>query len=171
MSVNLSARQFREKDLASQVGLALMQAGLEPEALKVEITETALVEDADQALITLDALRALGVQVQIDDFGTGYSSLSYLQRFPVDTLKIDRSFIGRISAGDDSLEIVRSIVNLAHGLGLTVIAEGVETQEQLNFIKALACELGQGYLISKPLEAERAFEYIVRPAMALLTVG
>ena len=171
MSVNLSARQFREKDLASQVGLALMQAGLEPEALKVEITETALVEDADQALVTLDALRALGVQVQIDDFGTGYSSLSYLQRFPVDTLKIDRSFIGRISAGDDSLEIVRSIVNLAHGLGLTVIAEGVETQEQLNFIKALACELGQGYLISKPLEAERAFEYIVRPAMALLSVG
>ncbi len=170
MSVNLSTRQFREKDLASQVGLALMQAGLEPEALKVEITETALVEDADQALVTLDALRALGVQVQIDDFGTGYSSLSYLQRFPVDTLKIDRSFIGRISAGDDSLEIVRSIVNLAHGLGLTVIAEGVETQEQLNFIKALACELGQGYLISKPLEAERAFEYIVRPVMALLTV-
>ncbi len=169
MSVNLSARQFREKDLASQVGLALMQAGLEPEALKVEITETVLVDDAEQALATLDALRALGVQVQIDDFGTGYSSLSYLQRFPVDTLKIDRSFIRRISAGDDSVEIVRSIVNLAHGLGLTVIAEGVETQEQLNFIKALACELGQGYLISKPLEVERAFEYIVRPAMSLLT--
>ncbi len=168
MSVNLSARQLREKDLASQVGLALMQAGLEPEALKVEITETALVDDAEQALITLEALRALGVQVQIDDFGTGYSSLSYLQRFPVDTLKIDRSFVGRISAGDDSVEIVRSIVNLAHGLGLTVIAEGVETQEQLNFIKALACELGQGYLISKPLEAERAFEYIVRPEMAML---
>jgi len=168
MSVNLSARQFREKDLASQVGLALMQAGLEPEALKVEITETVLVDDAEQALATLAALRALGVQVQIDDFGTGYSSLSYLQRFPVDTLKIDRSFIGRISAGDDSVEIVRSIVNLAHGLGLTVIAEGVETQEQLNFIKALACELGQGYLISKPLEPDRAYEYIRRPEMALL---
>jgi len=170
MSVNLSARQFREQDLASQVGLALMQAGLEPEALKVEITETVLVDDADQALATLAALRALGVQVQIDDFGTGYSSLSYLQRFPVDTLKIDRSFVGRIAAGDDSVEIVRSIVSLAHGLGLTVIAEGVETHEQLSFIKTLACELGQGYLISKPLAADRAFAYIQRPEMALLAV-
>jgi diguanylate cyclase (GGDEF)-like protein len=169
VSVNLSARQFRQADLSSQVGLALLQNGLPARNLKLEITETALIDNAEEAVIMLNELRDLGVHVQIDDFGTGYSSLSYLQRFPLDALKIDRSFIRRISAEGDSIEIVRTIVNLAHELGLTVIAEGVETREQLGHMRTLAVEMGQGYYISKPIPAEQASNFILTSAGRRLT--
>jgi diguanylate cyclase (GGDEF)-like protein len=164
VSVNLSARQFRQADLPAQVGLALLQTGLPARNLKLEITESALIDDADEAVAMLSELRALGVHVQIDDFGTGYSSLSYLQRFPLDALKIDRSFIRRISAEGGSIEIVRTIVNLAHELGLAVIAEGIETREQLGYMRTLAVEMGQGYYISKPITVEQAASFILASA-------
>jgi diguanylate cyclase (GGDEF)-like protein len=160
ISVNLSARQFKQTHLADEVGLALDASLLPAQALKLEITESAFMEEAEAAVYTLNRLRALGVQVQIDDFGTGYSSLSYLHRFPIDTLKVDRSFITRMGQAGEHSEIVRTIVTLAHDLGMTVIAEGVETAEQLEYVKQMACELGQGYLISKPLAADSAVKFL-----------
>lgn len=160
ISVNLSARQFKQTRLADEVSLALAETNLPAKALKLEITESAFMEEAEAAVYTLNRLRALGVQVQIDDFGTGYSSLSYLHRFPIDTLKVDRSFISRMGQEGQHSEIVRTIVTLAHDLGMTVIAEGVETAEQLEHVKQMACELGQGYLISKPLGADKAVAFL-----------
>lgn len=160
VSVNLSALQFKQANLAQQVADALAMTGLSAQCLKLEITESAIMEDAQSAIAMLNQLRALGVQVQIDDFGTGYSSLSYLHRFPVDTLKIDRSFIRRIGVDGDNMEIVRTIIALAHDLGMSVIAEGLETPEQLERLTRLACEQGQGYLISRPLDVEQVIPFI-----------
>jgi len=160
ISVNLSARQFKQVDLAQQVAETLAATGLSAQRLKLEITESAIMEEAQAAIATLSQLRALGVQVQIDDFGTGYSSLSYLHRFPVDTLKIDRSFIWRMGVDGDNAEIVRTIITLAHDLGMSVIAEGLETTEQLERVTRLGCEQGQGYLISRPLDVEQATQFI-----------
>lgn len=160
VSINLSALQFRQVNLAQQVAETLAVTGLSAQCLKLEITESAIMEDVQAAIAMLNQLRALGVQVQIDDFGTGYSSLSYLHRFPVDTLKIDRSFIRRIGADGDNVEIVRTIITLAHNLGMSVIAEGLETPEQLERLTCLDCEQGQGYLISRPLEAEQILQFI-----------
>ena len=128
----------------------------DPRCLKLEITESVVMENADLAITMLNQLRELGIQLSIDDFGTGYSSLSYLHRFPVNNLKVDRSFISGMSLGDENLEIVRSITMLARNLGMEVIAEGIETKEQLAQLRALSCGYGQGYLFSKPLEAEAA---------------
>lgn len=161
ISVNLSAQQFKQPQLADEVGLALAETGLPAGALKLEITESTFMEEAEAAVYTLNRLRALGVQVQIDDFGTGYSSLSYLHRFPIDTLKVDRSFIARMGREGENSEIVRTIVTLAHDLGMTVIAEGVETAEQMEHVRQMACEQGQGYLISKPLTAEYASQFLL----------
>jgi EAL domain-containing protein (putative c-di-GMP-specific phosphodiesterase class I) len=160
VSVNLSARQFKQVNLAQQVAEALAATGLSAQCLKLEITESAIMEEAQAAIATLSQLRALGVQVQIDDFGTGYSSLSYLHRFPVDTLKIDRSFIWRMGVDGDNTEIVRTIITLAHELGMSVIAEGLETPEQLERVTRLACEQGQGFLISRPLAVEQVAQFI-----------
>jgi EAL domain-containing protein (putative c-di-GMP-specific phosphodiesterase class I) len=122
----------------------------------LEITESVVMENAETAAAMLVQLRTLGVQLSIDDFGTGYSSLSYLHRFPVSTLKIDRSFIGRMGAGDENAEIVRTIITLANNLGMQVIAEGVETEAQLAHLRALNCAYAQGYLFSRPVDGARA---------------
>ena len=154
VNVNITPKQFAQPDLASQIGKTLKETGLDPCCLNVEITETIAMGDADRSALVLAELKALGVRLDIDDFGTGYSSLSRLQRFPVDTLKIDRSFVSRMDTDVETGEIVRIIVMLAHGLRLKVVAEGVETQAQADLLRDIGCELAQGYLYSKPVPAE-----------------
>jgi len=154
VSVNLSGHQFREKRLVSLVGDALQEAGLDPVRLELEITESVVMENAELTVRTLRELKAMGVRVSIDDFGTGYSSLSYLKRFPIDSLKVDRSFIQDITIDPDDAAITRAIIAMAKSLRLEVVAEGVETAEQLNFLRLEGCELIQGYLFSKPLPAD-----------------
>lgn len=156
MAVNLSGKQFKQPDIIEQIKKTLQETNCDPRTLKIEITESAVMENAEAATQMLTQLRDLGVQISIDDFGTGYSSLSYLHRFPVTTLKIDRSFIGRMGAGDENSEIVRTIMTLAVNLGMDVVAEGVETEEQLRQLTALKCEYGQGYLFSKAVDAKTA---------------
>ncbi|MGH9900715.1 MAG: putative bifunctional diguanylate cyclase/phosphodiesterase [Pyrinomonadaceae bacterium] len=156
MSVNLSGRQLAEPGLTGQVEKILRETHCDPRCLKLEITESVVMENAETATVLLTELRDLGVQLSIDDFGTGYSSLSYLHRFPVNTLKIDRSFITRIGHADKNPEIIRTVVTLARNLGMEVVAEGVETEEQLAYLRALGCEYGQGYLFSKPVSEEAA---------------
>jgi diguanylate cyclase (GGDEF)-like protein/PAS domain S-box-containing protein len=152
VSVNLSARQFARADLAETVRAALAETGLKPRHLKLEITESALV-DSGAAGAVLDELSALGVELQLDDFGTGYSSLSALHRLPIRALKVDRSFLTRLEADAGTAQLVRTIVLLARGLELVVIAEGVETPAQLAEVRALGCDYAQGFLLSPPLEA------------------
>jgi len=166
MTVNLSAKQFAQPDLIDQVSSILAATGLDPNCLKLEITESVLMDDFDSAAAMLFQLRALGVRLSIDDFGTGYSSLTYLHRFPIDTLKIDRSFISVLDK--DNLEIVRTILNLAENLDMDVVAEGVETQEQMALLRNLSCQSGQGYFFSKPMnleEAERIIEETYAPRL------
>ncbi len=153
MSVNLSARQFDQPDLVEMIARALHASGLPPHALKLEITESIAMGDADSAVATLNALKALGVQIAIDDFGTGYSSLSYLKRFPVDTLKIDRSFVVGLGHDAENTAIVRAVIALAKSLGLSVTGEGIETAEQLHELQSLGCDQGQGYYFARPLTA------------------
>ena len=154
ISVNLSAKQFRQPDLVDQVTQTLQETGLNPAYVKLEITESVLMDMPDAVNPTLQALRALGLELSLDDFGTGYSSLSYLHRFPLDVLKIDRSFVSRIDTEEESKAIIQTIITLAHQLGLDVVAEGVESAEQLRHLRALECEYGQGYFVSRPLDAE-----------------
>jgi diguanylate cyclase (GGDEF)-like protein/PAS domain S-box-containing protein len=161
MGVNLSARQFSDPDLAEKVGKILSETGLEPGMLDLELTESMLVEQGDQAVDALNRLKSLGITLSIDDFGTGYSSLSYLKRFPIDYLKIDRSFVMDLPNNHDDMAITRAIVSMANALRLRLVAEGIETPEQAEFLKGLGCELGQGYYYSKPVTAE-AFEALIR---------
>jgi diguanylate cyclase (GGDEF)-like protein/PAS domain S-box-containing protein len=154
VSVNLSGRQFRQPDLVGSVSEALAQTGLPPSSLAVEITENVLIDNAEAAGQMLGELRRRGAQIYLDDFGTGYSSLSYLNRFPIDAVKIDRSFVSRMGPKKGGHEIVRAIVTLAHNLGIRVVAEGVETQDQLGELRMLKCGYGQGYLFSKPVTAD-----------------
>jgi PAS domain S-box-containing protein len=154
VNVNIAPKQFAQPDLASQIGKTLQETGLDPCCLNLEITETIAMADADRSAVVLAELKALGVRLDIDDFGTGYSSLSRLQRFPVDTLKIDRSFISCMDTDVETREIVRIIIMLAHGLRLNVVAEGVETQGQADMLKDMGCELAQGYLYSRPAPVE-----------------
>jgi diguanylate cyclase (GGDEF)-like protein/PAS domain S-box-containing protein len=151
VSVNICARQLTHGDLLAVVTDALDASGLPPARLKLEITESVLMGSAEATAATLLELRARGIEIQIDDFGVGYSSLGYLQRLPVDTLKIDRSFVGAMDAAGERAEIVQSILALARSLDLEVIAEGIETEHQLARLRALRCEMGQGYLLSPPL--------------------
>ena len=160
ISVNLSSNQFSQPDLCAHVRRILDDCGLAPQFLKLEITETVVIENPESAGEMLRQLRALGVRVCLDDFGTGYSSLSYLLRFPIDTLKIDRSFVNGIGSGAENASIVKTIVALAHNMGMDVTAEGVETQAQLDHLKSLNCETAQGYFFSKPVEAAKAFALI-----------
>ncbi|MCP9495346.1 MAG: EAL domain-containing protein [Pyrinomonadaceae bacterium MAG19_C2-C3] len=157
LSVNLSGRQFAQPDLVEQVHRILQETGFDPCCLKLEITESVVMSNAENAIRMLTQLRALGIRLSIDDFGTGYSSLSYLHRFPVDTLKIDRSFVNLMGVGQENSEIIRTIKMLAGSLSMETVAEGVETLEQLAQLKALNCEYGQGYLFAKPMEARAAF--------------
>lgn len=154
VAVNISPSLFREKDLAALVMSVLEEAGLPPENLELEITEGMLMGDVQRALTVLNELKAMGVYIAIDDFGTGYSSLAYLKRFPIDVLKVDRSFVLECDTGNEGLAITRAIVSLAHSLNLRVVAEGVEKQTQLAVLNALGCHEFQGYLFARPLPAE-----------------
>jgi diguanylate cyclase (GGDEF)-like protein len=162
ISVNLSGKQIVQTNLIEQIDSILEETGLEGRDLKLEITESILMENLEAATKVLLALRERKIKLSIDDFGTGYSSLSYLHRFPVDTLKIDRSFINEMQENNDNSEIVRAIVSLAHILNMDVIAEGIENPSQLSQLKLLKCEQGQGYYFSKPLSKEEAEELIAR---------
>jgi Amt family ammonium transporter len=153
VSVNLSPRQFRQPDLEEQVAEVLRRTGLEPSRLCVEMTEGVMVDDVELATLKLRNLRELGVRVSIDDFGTGYSSLSYLKRFPIDYVKIDRSFIQGLGETVDS-EIVRSVIRLAAAIGIQAVAEGVETEDQLRQLRALGCPLAQGFHFARPQPAD-----------------
>ncbi len=160
VSVNLSSKQFQQPNLAEQVAAALDAAGLDARCLKLEITESHIMENAESAIAMMNRLRNLGTEISLDDFGTGYSSLSYLHRFPVDYLKIDRSFVTRMVGNTENAEIVHTIIKLAQNLKMKVVAEGIETAEQLDKLQQLNCEYGQGYFFSKPLEAEAANLFI-----------
>lgn len=156
ISVNLSGKQFLQQDLVEQVSATLSETGLSPKSLKLEITESYLMENSELAITTINRLRELGLQLSLDDFGTGYSSLSYLHSLPVSFLKIDRSFVSRMNESKENSEMVSTIVRLAQNLKMKVIAEGVETVEQMAHLQKLECEFGQGYFFSKPVEAEIA---------------
>lgn len=160
MSVNLSGKQFAQGDLIEKVSEVLQQTGLDARSLKLEITESAIMHSVSTATDMLTDLRALGITLSMDDFGTGYSSLSHLHRFPINTLKIDRSFVTHMIGNTENMEIVRTIVMLARNLGMDVIAEGIETKEQLAQLKNLNCEYGQGYFFSKPVKGIDATELI-----------
>lgn len=166
MNVNLSARELEQKDLISQIKKALKESEINPSCLKLEITESVIMNNAEQAIKTVKELREMGIRVSIDDFGTGYSSLSYLHRFPIDTLKVDRSFINRIGTEGEHSEIIQTIIKLASNLGMDVIAEGVESEEQLDFLKSMNCEFAQGYYYSKPVDSLAAFEMVEKFSQA-----
>jgi diguanylate cyclase (GGDEF)-like protein len=153
ISVNLSGKHFAHPDLVAQIITILKETGMNSANLKLEITESAVMENAETAIAMLKQIRELGVQLSIDDFGTGYSSLSYLHRFPIDTLKVDRSFVSSMEDGSENGEIVRTVIALAKALNLDVVAEGIETIHQLHQLRILGCEYGQGYLFSRPLPA------------------
>lgn len=156
MSVNLSVHQLRHADLVAEVAAILQQTGLEGHRLKLEITEGVMMQDPETTVLTLHELKQLGVKLAIDDFGTGYSSLAYIQNYPFDTVKIDRTFVNRLTANLEDQAIVRSILALAKTLHLTVTGEGIETVEQLNQLRFLGCDRGQGYHFAKPLPSEEA---------------
>ncbi len=162
MGVNLSARQLQDGALMADIAHALQESGLPPQSLQLEITESVVMEDASATIETLRGLKALGVRLAIDDFGTGYSSLSYLKRFPVDVLKIDKSFVDGLGDDPEDTAIVQAVVTLAHSLGMEVTAEGVETIEQSDQLQLLGCRLGQGYLFARPLPAD-AIEMMLEP--------
>jgi diguanylate cyclase (GGDEF)-like protein len=155
MSVNVSSRQLKRGDLVESVARALDASGLPPSLLEIELTEGTLVEDTKLAAQTLEQLRTMGVRVSIDDFGTGYSSLSYLKRLPIDCLKIDRSFIRDITVNEDAAALSAAIVGLAQSLRLDVVAEGVETNEQLTVLEELGCTTMQGFLFARPMAADQ----------------
>jgi diguanylate cyclase len=154
MSVNLSARQVAQPDLAQVVADILRDSAMEPGRLRLELTESSLMEDPDAALATMNELRDLGVKLVLDDFGTGYSSLAYLQRFPIAVLKVDRSFVANLGEESPGAAIVAAVVNMAHGLQVEVVAEGVETSTQATALRALGCQYAQGYLYGRPMPAE-----------------
>jgi EAL domain-containing protein (putative c-di-GMP-specific phosphodiesterase class I) len=154
VAVNVSGRQFRRRDLPALVARVLDEEGLAPSCLRLELTESSVMEDAGFAAGVLGELKAQGVGVSVDDFGTGYSSLSYLRRLPVDELKIDRSFVHAATDDEDDAAIVAAVVLLARTLRLKVVAEGVETESQLGLLRSLGCDRAQGYLFSRPLPAE-----------------
>ena len=153
LSINISARQFRDVRLGEIVARLVRENGLLPQRVELEITESAIMREAETADATLGALKALGIKLSVDDFGTGYSSLAYLRRLPLDTIKIDRTFIRDVTGNERDEAIARTIVSLAHNLGLRVVAEGVETPEQLALLKTLGCDLAQGFYFSRPVPA------------------
>jgi EAL domain-containing protein (putative c-di-GMP-specific phosphodiesterase class I) len=153
VAVNLSAVQFRRGSVEETVTRALAAAGLSPSRLELELTETILIQNVEQVLASVRRLKQLGVKLSIDDFGTGYSSLSYLKRFDIDKLKIDQSFIRDLASDPDDAAIVRAIIQMAHSLDLLAIAEGVETPEMLQQLKAFGCDEAQGYHFARPMPA------------------
>lgn len=166
MSVNLSARQLQQPTLVDDVAEALREAQIDPAALRLEITETVVMQEAPSALAKLDALKRLGVRLAIDDFGTGYSSLGYLKRFPVDTLKVDRSFVKGIGRDVEDTAIVRAVVTVAKSLALSITAEGIETEFQLAELRALGCDRAQGYYFAEPVPGDRIPALLAGPGWA-----
>ena len=156
MSVNLSASHLAQKGIVDQLRTIVFETNIDPEYLKLEITESAVMQNAEHTINVLNKIRELGIKLSIDDFGTGYSSLSYLHRFPIDTLKVDRSFVGTMEDGSENGEIVRTVIALAKALNLSVIAEGIESIHQFHQLRILGCEYGQGYLFSRPVPAAEA---------------
>lgn len=173
MSVNLSSRQIAQPDLVDRIQRALQETGLDPALLTLEITESALMQDLDAAADVIRKLRVLGIELNIDDFGTGYSSLNYLRALPVDALKIDRSFVSGMRSDGDQSHIVQAIISMAHSLGMKVVAEGVETREQLEVLRALRCNGAQGYLFARPMPAVEAEPLIHDglPALRVVPLG
>ncbi|MFB3054702.1 MAG: putative bifunctional diguanylate cyclase/phosphodiesterase, partial [Alphaproteobacteria bacterium] len=151
MAFNLSSRQFSDIDLVRNISHIIDATGVNPEQIKMEITETLLMDNPPRAAVTLNGIKAMGLEVAIDDFGTGYSSLSYLHRFQIDTLKIDRSFVSTATMNAGSMEVVRAIAGLARNLGLDIVAEGIERPEQVTLLRDLQCDYGQGYFFSEPV--------------------
>jgi EAL domain-containing protein (putative c-di-GMP-specific phosphodiesterase class I) len=162
ISVNLSSQQFFSSDVASVVLETIYDIGLTPNSLHLELTETILMNDVKETIVTLNKLRDAGVSLAMDDFGKGYSSLSYLKQLPLDTLKIDKSFVMDLENNRDDAAICAAIIAMAHNLDLKVIAEGVETKEQLKFLQEQGCDQVQGFLISKPLSAEKLEERFLK---------
>ena len=160
VSVNVSARQFREKNLINRVASALKESGLEAKYLELEVTESLIMQDVELAVSTMKDLQGLGVQLSIDDFGTGYSSLSALKTFPVSRLKIDKSFIDGLLADENDKAVAGAVISLGQTLNLRVIAEGVETEAQAELLRNINCDEMQGYLFSKPLPAEGIEEFL-----------
>jgi len=161
MSVNVTYREFSQPDVTTEIRQCLEQTGVDPCCLQLEIIETIAMDDAEKSGQVLSQLKALGVGLSIDDFGTGYSSLTRLRRIPVDTLKIDRTFVSTMDQELENLEIVRAIIMLAHNLGLKVIAEGAEREEHVHLLKQLDCETAQGYFFSRPVEAHAILKLLV----------
>jgi EAL domain-containing protein (putative c-di-GMP-specific phosphodiesterase class I) len=154
MAVNLSARQFRQENLIEMVEEILLETGLAPQWLELELTESLVMQEAEKSAAILHELTGRGIEVAIDDFGTGYSSLSYLKRFPIANLKIDQAFIRDMTRDPDDATLVKTIITMAHGLGMKTIAEGVELAEQIEFLCRHQCEEMQGYYFSRPVSAE-----------------
>jgi EAL domain-containing protein (putative c-di-GMP-specific phosphodiesterase class I) len=167
VGVNLSARQFSREGLADHVEALLRQSGISSRQLGLEMTESSLISDIGTALEVLGSLRRLGVSLLMDDFGTGYSSLNHLHSFPFDVLKIDRSFVGRMTDGEQPLQIVRTIIELARVLGMDVVAEGIETCEQYRLLREMGCRYGQGFLFARPLPADAITELLRLPGRLL----
>jgi two-component system CheB/CheR fusion protein len=162
MAVNISGRQFRESDFVDTVERILQESGLDPQFLELEVTESVVMENVEKSIMTWIDLKVLGISLSIDDFGTGYSSLSYLKQFPIHSLKIDRTFVRDITSDTNDAAIASAIIGLAHSMGLKVVGEGIETEEQLRFLKDGGCNMGQGYLFSRPLPAEEIVREIRR---------
>jgi EAL domain-containing protein (putative c-di-GMP-specific phosphodiesterase class I) len=160
MAVNVSARQLAEANFVDLVRGALAESGLNAEMLELELTETTLMEHVEESLDRLRQLRALGVSMAIDDFGIGYSSLSYLQKLPVSSVKIDLSFVRDIAGVSTTIPVIQSIIDLAHGMGLKVAAEGVENEHQLQILRGLGCDNVQGYLVGRPVSASEAEAFL-----------
>jgi len=160
MAVNLSAVQFSHKDLVLRIGEVLLKTGLSPHHLELELTESILMDDIEVASQTLHAFKKLGIQLSVDDFGTGYSSLNYLKRFPMDRIKIDQSFVRDIESDTATSEIIMSIIYMAHRLNMIVIAEGIETLSQKDFLLKNGCEELQGYYFSRPVPAKQISELL-----------
>ncbi|WP_436093857.1 EAL domain-containing protein [Bosea sp. LjRoot237] len=158
IAVNVSPLQFRHGDLPGLIDEILVETGLEPERLELEITEGVMITDFDRTMLVLHRIKALGVRIALDDFGTGYSSLSYLHMFPLSTLKIDRSFVANLGVASEAAAITRAVIALGHALDIEVVAEGVETREQLDFLIDEGCNYMQGYMLGRPLPAEQYAE-------------
>ena len=171
ISVNLSVRQFAQPDLVQQIGEIIRAIGIDPETVRLEITETVAMVDAERTMKILSELHDIGLRLSIDDFGTGYSSLSYLHRYPVDILKIDRSFVSRMNDGADGLQIVQAIISLARSLDMQVVAEGTETESDIACLKAVGCQFAQGYHFSRPVDAETAHGLLAPARRALPRAG
>jgi EAL domain-containing protein (putative c-di-GMP-specific phosphodiesterase class I) len=157
MAVNISGRQLCHPSFLGLVEQTIDETAMNPRTLKLEITESVLLENSEQVHVVLEGLRGLGVEVALDDFGTGYSSLKYLQHFMPNTLKVDRSFVSELASASRNVEIVRAVIEVARTLGMRVIAEGIESMPQLDVLRSLGCEYGQGFLFSKALDASAAF--------------